>query len=726
MRARSILLQLLVATGTLVASSSTWAAPPLSNITQIALGSLDFACALTSTGGVKCWGDNANGALGDGTTIDRSVPGDVVGLTSGVAAIATGERFGCALTSAGGVKCWGGNMAGNLGDGTTTDRYTPVDVVGLTSGVVAVSAGSVHACALTLSGGMKCWGDNTYGQLGDGTTTRRTTPGDVLGLTTGVTAIAVRDRDSCAIVSGGAAKCWGSNAWGQLGDGSMVDRHQPTDVTGLSSGVLAIAPGPLRGCAIVSGGAVKCWGFAVGDGTLGYRLTPVNVTGLASGALQMDNEGKTCAVVSGGTVKCWAYTLPDSSFQATPADVSGLAGPAMAVGVAQSFTCVLLASGQVMCWGQDDHGQMGNATVGGTQAAPDYVLDYVLQTIDFPAIPNHDVSDAPFTVSATATSGLPVALTSPTTSVCTLSGSTVTLVAVGICSITAQQPGDTTYYQAAPVTHSFFVSNAAAPSPPRLANISTRGPVLTGDDVMIGGFIIQGSVAKTILIRARGPSLASSSVTNALANPKLDLYTQTSAGQTKLASNDDWQAGPYADVIQSLGMAPADPLEAAILVTLQPGAYTPIVSGVGGTGVAIVEVFEMDHPDNPLVNISTRAKALNGNDAMIAGFVIQGTGSQAVVVRARGPSLAGFSGIPNPLSDPMLTLVRSSDQTIVAANDNWHDAPNAADITASGFAPSMDAESAILVTLPAGAYTAVVTGVGGATGTAIVEVFRVP
>jgi hypothetical protein len=303
------------------------------------------------------------------------------------------------------------------------------------------------------------------------------------------------------------------------------------------------------------------------------------------------------------------------------------------------------------------------------------------------------------TLSATPASG---SLFSGWSGVCT---------GTGTCNVTMDA--------AKSVTAAFTLAN-----PPRLVNISTRMQVLTGNNVMIAGFIIGGSAAKTVVVRARGPSLAPAGIANPLMNPALTLVR--SVDNAIIGSNDDWQLAANAAQITSSGFAPDDSREAAILMTLGPGAYTAIVSGVGNTtGVGLVEVFEVDAITIPLINISTRGQVLTGNDVMIGGFIIQGSGPQTVVVRARGPSLAP-AGIANPLANPMLTLVRSIDNAIIGSNDNWQAAANAAQISSSGFAPDDPAESAILITLQPGAYTAIVQGVSNGTGVAIVEVFTTP
>lgn len=204
-------------------------------------------CVHTGAGGAKCWGYNSSGGLGDGSTTHAPAPVDVSGFTSGLSSIDAGGQTTCAVTDAGGAKCWGLNNSGQVGDGSHFDRLTPVDVSGLTSGVAAVSVGYYHACALTTGGGVKCWGDNGSGQLGDGTNVASSTPVDVEGLTSGVTAIATGLNDdhldhTCAL-AGGGVKCWGDNTYGQLGDGTTTSRSEPVDVIGLTSGVSAISAG---------------------------------------------------------------------------------------------------------------------------------------------------------------------------------------------------------------------------------------------------------------------------------------------------------------------------------------------------------------------------------------------------------------------------------------------------------------------------------------------------
>ncbi|MBK7791213.1 MAG: Ig-like domain repeat protein [Betaproteobacteria bacterium] len=204
-----------------------------SNVLSIAAGA-DHSCAVGGSGTVGCWGSNAFGQLGTGDKVDRGSP-PPGGIGTGVAVVA-GDAHSCSLTSNGGVKCWGSNSHGQLGDDSTTERLVPVDVVGLATGVTAIAAGGSHTCALTSSGGVKCWGRNADAQLGDNSTIQRLTPVDVVGLDSGVTAIAAGLNHSCALTALGEARCWGNNANGQLGDRSVLGTWTPV-------GVLSTWPG---------------------------------------------------------------------------------------------------------------------------------------------------------------------------------------------------------------------------------------------------------------------------------------------------------------------------------------------------------------------------------------------------------------------------------------------------------------------------------------------------
>jgi len=354
-------------------TSSTSSSQQTTTVGKASAGN-GFTCIVTSAGGVKCWGRNYYKQLGNGTTADSLIPIDVSGLTSGVSAIGTGTSHACALTTAGGVKCWGDNSHGMLGDGTTVDRTAPVDVSGLTSGVAAIAVGGVHTCALTTGGGVKCWGVNSDGMLGDGTTTDHFTSIDVSSLTSGVAAITAGVSHVCALTSAGGVKCWGDNFYNQLGDGSATDRSSPVDVSGLTSGVAAISAGRYHTCARTTAGGVKCWGMnaygELGDGTIVSSATPVSVSGLSSGVAAISvGETHTCSIGSTGGVKCWGEnshgTLGNgttTSYITTPVDVSGLSANVASVTTGTEFTCAISSVGTLKCWGYNNYGQLGDGT----------------------------------------------------------------------------------------------------------------------------------------------------------------------------------------------------------------------------------------------------------------------------------------------------------------------------------------------------------------------------
>jgi len=322
------------------------------------------SCAVSTAGGVKCWGLST---LSDGSTTNSAVPVDVVGLGSGVKAVSAGLGYTCAVTLAGAVKCWGDNTYGQLGNGTTTSSAVPVGVVGLGSGVVAVSAGEFHSCAVTSAGAVKCWGHNAFGEVGDGTTTDSAVPVGVVGLGSGVVAVSAGEFHSCAVTLAGAVKCWGFNAVGELGDGTTAQSVAPVGVVGLGSGVVAVSAGGFHSCAVTSGGSVRCWGRnpngELGDGTTIDSAVPVGVVGLGSGVVAVSaSRSDSCAVTSLGAVKCWGYGdlgAGASTQSAVPVGVVGLGSGAVAVSAGGHHSCVRTSAGAVRCWGDNAQGELG-------------------------------------------------------------------------------------------------------------------------------------------------------------------------------------------------------------------------------------------------------------------------------------------------------------------------------------------------------------------------------
>ena len=258
---------------------------------------------------------------------------------------------------------------------------------------------------------------------------------------------------------------------------------------------------------------------------------------------------------------------------------------------------------------------------------------------------------------------------------------------------------------------------------PQALNLSMRGTVSSGDNALIGGFIVSGTDPKVIVIRALGPSLGNLGLSGVLPDPVLTVHDSSGA---VIAINDDWQTDIGAAFMVANGLAPTNPSESATLQILAPGAYTAVVTGKGSaTGISLVEAYDLS-PRSPesnskLANISGRGFVGVGNNVLISGFIVGDVASATVVVRALGPSLAS-SGVSGPLSDPMLTIY-DLNGTVIASNDNWQDDVHAIDIQRNGLAPVNALESATVLHLPAGAYTAVVRGAGGGTGVALAEVY---
>ncbi len=259
------------------------------------------------------------------------------------------------------------------------------------------------------------------------------------------------------------------------------------------------------------------------------------------------------------------------------------------------------------------------------------------------------------------------------------------------------------------------------PGDSAVVNLATRLRIETGDNVGIAGFVVTGTTAKRVLIRALGPSLAAQGVAGVLSNPR---FTLVNLQGEAVASNDDWGSSQKADILAT-GLAPTMDQESALLATLAPGPYTAVVDGVGGaTGVALIEVYDLDTTalNAKTANVATRGRVQTGDNVMIGGFVIQGTNPHRVVVRAIGPALTA-RGVTGALEDPTLTIVK--DGAVVVVNDNWKQIPQADQDTllALGLAPTDERECAVVLTLAPGPCTAIVSGVGGKTGVALVEVY---
>ncbi len=334
-------------------------------------------CALFSDGTVECWGLNDSGQLGDATMTNSPVPVVVAGLKDAVA-IAAGYASACALRAGGTVECWGTNQFGQLGDGTTSDRSVPGPVSGVTN-AKAIAGAFNHACALIEDGTIRCWGDGRSGELGDGVLAGSLTPMTVAGLS-GATSLAQGSTafQTCALLEGGSAACWGMNVFGDLGSGSAAeDSSTPVAVSNLS-GATQLASGNEHVCALLAGGTSSCWGNdewgQLGDGVSGAEndvSTPVAVTDLAGATQLAAGLLHTCALLGSGGVVCWGLDVNGQLGHGTSGHANDTSSPvdvlditrATAISAGAYYACALLDGGSVECWGDNEYGQLGDGTM---------------------------------------------------------------------------------------------------------------------------------------------------------------------------------------------------------------------------------------------------------------------------------------------------------------------------------------------------------------------------
>jgi alpha-tubulin suppressor-like RCC1 family protein len=365
----------------LVAVPTPMAEPDVSLAPQPAsaiVASFDYTCALMLDRTTRCWGRQGLGQLGDGTTTERHSPVAVKGL-SNVAAIAAGGLATCALLDDGAVRCWGGNDSGQLGDGTYEPHPTPMPVTGIDA-AIGVAAGFQHACALLADGTVRCWGNNIDGQLGDESDPpARTVPGAVPGISTAA-RLAAGENSTCAVLADGTIRCWGD----QVRDPEIDHGRSrvPVPIPGISD-AQDVSVGVGTTCVLLSGGTVQCWGGwtmdprdPTGQSLMAGPSSPTPVPGISTAVAVAAGFNYACALLADGTVQCWgdnnsgALGVSDSIPRSmTPLTVEGITR-AVAVSAGRYHACAILSDGSVRCWGSNWCGQFGTGQIDPSPVPP--------------------------------------------------------------------------------------------------------------------------------------------------------------------------------------------------------------------------------------------------------------------------------------------------------------------------------------------------------------------
>ena len=350
----------------------------INDATQITAGG-DHTCALRQTGTITCWGNNGDGQLGNGTTSSSTVPVEVLGINDATQITASDDHT-CALRQTGTITCWGNNGDGQLGNGTTSSSTVPVEVLGIND-ATQITAGGEHTCALRQTGTITCWGNNWAGQLGNGqsgdhgydNSADSSVPVEVLGIND-ATQITAGDDHTCALRQTGTITCWGNNYYGQLGNGQsgFGERSSvPVEVLGINDATQITASDD-HTCALRQTGTITCWGNnedgQLGNGQSGFgerSSVPVEVTGITDATQITASYDHTCALRQTGTITCWGNNevgqlgngTTDSS--SVPVEVTGI-NDATQITASRSHTCALRQTGTITCWGHNGWGQLGN------------------------------------------------------------------------------------------------------------------------------------------------------------------------------------------------------------------------------------------------------------------------------------------------------------------------------------------------------------------------------
>ncbi len=358
-------------------TSPTAAGPTAGPAEAVSAGSA-YVCAIIPGGDVKCFGQNDNGNLGDGTKVSSYTGDAVTALISGKAtSVSTGHYHTCVILDSGALECMGYNNYGQLGTGSTTLRYpTPVAVDLGGAKAIDVKLSNWHSCVALDNGGVKCMGWNGHGSLGNGSNTLSRTPVDVVGLSGKAIGLggSLSYGHTCAVISGGGVDCWGTNNEGQLGDGTKGNtRNSPKPVVGLSGKAVSVSTGYFFTCVLLDSGDVQCFGDnrlgQLGDGTKVRKTTPTTVISLGAKAIALScGYDHSCVLLQGGDIKCFGHNsqgqIGDGSLtqRLTAVSVVGLGGKAVSVSAGARHTCAILADDSMKCWGVNDYGSLGDYT----------------------------------------------------------------------------------------------------------------------------------------------------------------------------------------------------------------------------------------------------------------------------------------------------------------------------------------------------------------------------